>query len=230
MLARPVNDTLRILRTLLAPLEERRIVDIGCGRGDLLNALAERGAKVTGIDPDATALSVARRTAPGAILRQASAERLPFVDAAMHAALFVNSLHHVPIPDMSRALGEAARIVAPGGSVIVVEPLPEGTFFESMRPIEDETAIRLAAQEAIAAALRSGPLLLAEFQEYDRVEIYPSVSDFIDRVVAVDPARKERALHEREKVMRRFHTLAERVEGDYLLRQPLRLHHLKRPE
>jgi len=219
-----------MLRSILAPLEDRRIVDIGCGRGALLNALAERGAKVAGIDPDASALAEARKTAPGAILRQASAERLPFVDGAMHAALFVNSLHHVAVPDMGRALGEAARIVAPGGSVIVVEPLPEGTFFESMRPIEDETSIRMAAQEAIATALRNGPLLLAECHEYDRVEIYPSVSDFIDRVVAVDPARKDRALDAREKVMKRFHTLAERLKGDYLLRQPLRLHHLKLPE
>lgn len=229
MPTRPVNDTLRVIRTILAPLEERRIVEIGCGRGVLLNALAELGAKVAGIDPDQTALAEARRTAPTAILRQAAAESLPFVDGAMHAAIFVNSLHHVPVPGMAAALTEAARIVEPGGDVIVVEPLPEGTFFESMRPIEDETLIRLAAQEAIAAALRDGPLVLAQCSEYDRVEIYPTVSDFIDRVVAVDPTRKDRALEEREKVMKRFFILAEYVKGGYLLRQPLRLHHLKVP-
>lgn len=229
MPTRPVNDTLRVIRTILAPLEERRIVEIGCGRGALLNALAELGAKVAGIDPDQAALAEARRTAPTAILRQAGAESLPFVDGAMHAAIFVNSLHHVPVPGMAGALTEAARIVEPGGDVIVVEPLPEGTFFESMRPIEDETLIRLAAQEAIAAALRDGPLVLAQCSEYDRVEIYPTVSDFIDRVVAVDPTRKDRALEEREKVMKRFFILAEYVKGGYLLRQPLRLHHLKVP-
>ncbi|HEY5796747.1 MAG TPA: class I SAM-dependent methyltransferase [Bosea sp. (in: a-proteobacteria)] len=229
MAARPVNETLRVLRTILAPLQERRVVEIGCGRGALLNALAEHGAKVAGIDPDQAALAEARKTAPTAILRQAGAEDLPFVDAAMHAAIFVNSLHHVPVPAMPRALAEAARVVEPGGDVVVVEPLPEGTFFESMRPIEDETLIRLAAQEAIATALRDGPLVLAECSEYDRVEIYPTVSDFIDRVVAIDPSRKDKALEEREKVMRRFYILAEHVKGGYLLRQPLRLHHLKVP-
>lgn len=229
MTARPVNDTLRIIKTILAPLEDRRILEIGCGRGALLNALAELGAKVAGIDPDEAALAQARKTAPTAILRQAMAENLPFVDGAMHAAIFVNSLHHVPLPGMADALSEAARIVEPGGDVIVVEPLPQGTFFESMRPIEDETELRRAAQEAIAAALRDGPLLLAEFTEYDRVEIYPTVSNFIDRVVAVDPSRKDRALEQREKVMKRFYILAEYVPGGYLLRQPLRLHHLKVP-
>ena len=229
MATRPANDTLRVLRTILAPLEERRILEIGCGRGALLNALAELGAKVAGIDPDQAALAEARKTAPTAILRQAVAESLPFVDAAMHAAIFVNSLHHVPLEGMAAALAEAARVVEPGGDVIVIEPLPEGTFFESMRPIEDETQIRREAQKAIAAALHDGPLRLAEFTEYDRVEIYPTVTDFIDRVVAADPSRKDRALEEREKVMKRFYILAEYVKGGYLLRQPLRLHHLKVP-
>ena len=229
MPARPVNDTLRMIKAILAPLEERRIVEIGCGRGALLNALAELGAKVAGIDPDPTALAEARKTAPTAILRQAVAESLPFVDGAMHAAIFVNSLHHVPVSGMVDALTEAARIVEPGGDVIVVEPMPEGTFFESMRPIEDETLIRLAAQDAITGALRNGSLLLAACSEYDRVEIFPTVTDFIDRVVAVDPSRKDKALQEREKVMKRFYVLAEYVKGGYLLRQPLRLHHLKVP-
>lgn len=229
MTERPVNDTLRLIRAILAPLQERRIVEIGCGRGALLQALAEAGAKVAGIDPDPEALAEARKTAPTAILRQAAAERLPFTDAAVQAALFINSLHHVPENGMAGALTEAARIVAPGGDIIIVEPLPQGTFFESMRPIEDETLIRVAAQEAIAAVLREGPLQLLACTEYDRVEIYPTVSDFIDRIVAADPARKDRALEERERVMKRFFTLAEHVKGGYLLRQPLRLHHLRVP-
>jgi len=229
MAARPVNDTLTLVRSLLSPLEERRIIEIGCGRGALLAALAGSGAKVAGIDPDQAALAEARKAAPGAILHQAGAESLPFTDAAMHAAVFVNSLHHVPVPGMVGALKEAARVVEPGGDVIVVEPLPEGTFFESMRPVEDETLIRLAAQDAIADALRAGILLLSEVSEYDRVEIYPTVSDFIDRLVAVDPARRDRALEERDEVMKRFGHHAEAVQDGHLLRQPLRLHHLKVP-
>lgn len=226
---RPVNDTLRLIKAILAPLEERRIVEIGCGRGALLQALAEAGAKVAGIDPDPAALAEARRTAPTAILRQAGAERLPFTDGAVHAAVFVNSLHHVPVAGMAAALAEAARIVEPGGDIIVVEPLPEGTFFQSMRPIEDETEIRRDAQDAIKGAIKSGRLLLVAKSEYDRVEHYATVADFIDRIVAIDPARRDKALEERERVMKRFFTLAEYVKGGYRLRQPLRLHHLKAP-
>ena len=49
----PAGDTVEILGGLLAPLQGRRILDIGCGRGNLLQALAERGASVAGLDPDA---------------------------------------------------------------------------------------------------------------------------------------------------------------------------------
>ena len=47
---RPAGDTVTILETLLAPLQDRRILDIGCGRGKLLQALAERGAQVLDLE------------------------------------------------------------------------------------------------------------------------------------------------------------------------------------
>lgn len=227
MINRPVDDTLRVIKAILAPLEQRRIVEIGCGRGALLAGLAQAGARVAGIDPDADALAEARRTAPTAILRQAHAERLPFTDAAVNAALFVDSLHHVAVAGMAAALAEAARIVEPGSDLIVVEPLPEGTFFNSMRPIEDKTPIWAEAQDAIAAAIKGGRLLLVATSEYDRIQAYATVTDFIDHIVALDPARREKALEERERVMKRFFTLAEYVQGGYRLRQSMRLHHLK---
>ena len=146
---RPVDDTLRVIKAILAPLEQRRIVEIGCGRGALLAGLAEAGARVAGIDPDAEALAEGPPHGPDRDPAPSHAERLPFTDGAVNAALFVDSLHHVPIAGMAAALAEAVRIVEPGGDIIVVEPLPEGTFFNSMRSIEDETQLRLEAQYAI---------------------------------------------------------------------------------
>ena len=227
--SRPAGDTVDILETLLAPLQDRRILDIGCGRGHLLHALAERGARMAGVDPDEAALEAARNLVPGASLRKAEAEHLPWADASMHAAVFLNSLHHIPQPQMLQALDEAARVVGKGGSVVVVEPLSEGSFFEALRLIEDETEVRLAAQDAIVRAIRRGILSEVRRIEYDRAEVFADASAFMVRAVATDPARKARALAALKLLVTRFDVLSERAEAGHLLHQPLRLHHLKVP-
>lgn len=223
------GDTLGLITGILSPLTGRRILDIGCGGGHLLRALSGHGARLAGVDPDAAALEEARRLAPRAFVRQASAEKLPFADGVFEASIFLNSLHHVPVPAMSVALAEAARVVGKGGSVIVVEPLAEGNFFETLRPIEDETSVRLAAQQILARIVEAGVMLELQRVDYDRVESFSSVQAFIDRAVGVDPVRKEKALQEREKVMKRFDTLAVRDPKGYSLTQPMRLQHLQAP-
>ncbi|MGE7473485.1 class I SAM-dependent methyltransferase [Bosea sp. NPDC003192] len=226
---RPAGDTVDILEKLLAPLHGRRILDIGCGRGSLLRALAERGASVAGLDPDEVMLEVAQTLVPKAALKQGCAQLLPFGDASMHAAIFLNSLHHVPVPDMLQALEEAARVVGKGGSVIVVESLSEGSFFDTLRLIEDETEVRQAAQDAIVRARRRGIVGEARRIEYDRIESFPDAAAFMARAVAIDPSREQRALAAQGKLIARFEALSEHEKGGYVLHQPLRLHHLKVP-
>ena len=226
---RAAGNTIDILETLLAPLAGRRILDIGCGQGQLLQALAERGAHVAGVDPDKQAQEAAQRLVPKAMLKQAQARLLPWADGSMHAAVFLNSLHHIPVADMLPALEEAARVVGKGGHIVVVEPLSEGSFFDALRLIEDETAVREDAQNAIVRAIRLGILSEVRRMEYDRHELFPDAAAFIARAVATDPARQERALAAQGRLLARFEALSEHETGGYLLHQPLRLHHLKVP-
>lgn len=226
---RPAGDTVDILEKLLAPLQGRRILDIGCGRGNLLQALAERGASVSGLDPDEAMLEVAQALVPKAALKHGCAQLLPWGDGSVHAAIFLNSLHHVPIPDMLLALEEAARVVGKGGSVIVVESLSEGSFFDTLRLIEDETEVRQAAQDAIVRARRLGIVGEARRIEYDRIESFPDAAAFMARAVAIDPSREQRAQAAQGKLIARFEALSEHEKGGYVLHQPLRLHHLKAP-
>ncbi|MCJ2127215.1 class I SAM-dependent methyltransferase [Methylobacterium sp. J-077] len=219
-------DALTLIRDTFAPLSGKRILDIGCGPGTLAKRLAEDGATVTGIDPGAAALEKARAAVPSARFEAASAEALPFPDASFDGAVMLNALHHVPDPAV--ALAEAARILAPGGTLVVVEPLAEGSFFDALRPIEDETAVRAAAQDAIAAALGSGAFLCRQDVTVARRESFAALDAFLARVSAVDPTRAATIEARRPVVEVAFHKAAEReADGRYALVQPLRIHVLQ---
>ncbi|WP_457107194.1 class I SAM-dependent methyltransferase [Methylobacterium sp. P5_C11] len=219
-------DALTLIRESFAPLPGKRILDIGCGPGTLARRLVDEGAVVTGIDPGTAALAKARAAVPEARFEVAGGEALPFPDASFDGAVLLNALHHVPDP--AAALVEAARVLVPGGRLVVVEPLAAGTFFDALRPIEDETAIRAAAQDAIAAVLSGGALACCRDVTIERREQFGSLEAFFDRVSTVDPARVAIIRDRRPVAEAAFLRAAVRgADGRYGLVQPLRIHVLE---
>jgi ubiquinone/menaquinone biosynthesis C-methylase UbiE len=98
----------------------RRILDVGCGAGPLLAALREQGAIVTGVDPSAKMLDLARqRLGEGAALHQAGlgGGPLPFPDGAFDDAIVCLVLHY--LEDWKAPLADLRRVLAPGGRLIV---------------------------------------------------------------------------------------------------------------
>ena len=93
------------------------VLDLGCGGGFMAEALALRGASVTGVDPSDPALVAARRHAAKVALvidyRQGSGERVPVADGAMDVVVCVDVLEHVE--DLERVLDEVGRVLRPGG-------------------------------------------------------------------------------------------------------------------
>jgi len=92
-----------------------RLLDAGCGSGELLRLAADRGAVVAGCDPSPAMLAIAARTAPEADLRMAGIEALPWADGAFDAVTAVNALQFAD--DGTAALREVRRVLAPGGVV-----------------------------------------------------------------------------------------------------------------
>ncbi len=95
----------------------RDVLDLGCAGGFMAEAMAARGANVTGIDPAAGAVIAARQHAGDAGLRIAYdvgvGEALPYGDAAFDAVVCVDVLEHVT--DLNKVLAEVARVLRPGG-------------------------------------------------------------------------------------------------------------------
>lgn len=90
-----------------------RVLEVGCGRGDLARALARAGHSVTAIDPRAP-----ERAPEGPIFRRARIEELSDPGPFDHVVAIL-SLHHVE--DVGKALDKVAEVLRAGGTLVVVE-------------------------------------------------------------------------------------------------------------
>jgi SAM-dependent methyltransferase len=106
-----VDDELDLLESLV-PLVPARIVEPGCGAAQLARRLLQRypQAEVVGLEVDVRqhAKNLAS-PAPGLTFSQAGAQRIPWPDGALDGAMTLESLLHVPVDEMDRALAKTAR-------------------------------------------------------------------------------------------------------------------------
>ena len=229
MTAMPRRKHSAVMREAL-PLRGARTADVGCGDGALVRFMTREGARVIGVEPSEVQLSRARAAdaAGGERYVRGLAERLPLSDAAFDAVVFFNALHHVPVEAQAAALGEAARVVRPGGLVYVMEPIAAGPYFEMMRPVEDETFVRAKAYEALKQALR-GPV----FEETDEICYeapfrYRSFDGFRESFLAIDGRRKERVAAMETELRPAFDSAGEHRDDGIWFYQPSRLNLLRR--
>jgi|SRR5579859_973655 len=208
----------------LVPVAGQRIVDVGCGDGALVRALARRGADVTGVEIDARALAPAL-AAPAVAAeryREGRAEALPLADRSTDIVIFFNSLHHVPVAALDGALAEAARVLVDDGILFVLEPIAAGPYFELTRLVEDETFVRARAYEALAGAAAHG-LAATHEETYRNPLAFKDFSTFEARMIAVDPARSAIVAEHRSSLEAAFERSAEATADGFLFYQPTRI-------
>jgi ubiquinone/menaquinone biosynthesis C-methylase UbiE len=130
---RSVSPRLRRALALADPKPGQRVLDIACGRGEVVLQSALRGADALGIDYAAAALAVARASLDGATLREPQdvaaggrialarmdATRLALAPASFDAALMLDFVEHVYQADLDAAFCEVYRVLKPAGRLII---------------------------------------------------------------------------------------------------------------
>ena len=95
----------------------KSVLDLGCAGGFMAEAMTDKGARVTGIDPAVEAIGAARAhaAATGRDIRYdvGSGEKLPYQDAQFDIVVCVDVLEHVA--DLTLVIAETARVLKPGG-------------------------------------------------------------------------------------------------------------------
>ena len=206
--------------TRLVAIAGLNLIEAGCGAGDTARGLAERGATVLAVEPDAVQAEK-NRTAPstlGVTFVEAGAEALPAENASVDGVLFFRSLHHVPRELMNGALVEAARVLKPEGFLYVAEPGMAGSHFAMMRPFNDEFEVRTLAQQALAECAQPLCEHTARYVYMQRPR-HESFAAMVNKfsTLSYNPIRRE--LIEQAEVRKNFE--AGKTADGYVFEQPM---------
>ena len=137
---------------LLEPGPGVRVLDAGCGRGEVLLAAARRGASVAGIDYAEAAVELSRETlaeVAGADIRHGELTGLPWEQASFDRALLGDVIEHLDPEQAPVALAELRRVLRPGGRLIV-HTAPNRLFLSLGWPLA-RIAMRIAGRRQAAS-------------------------------------------------------------------------------
>lgn len=135
-----------------------RVLDVGCGPGGAVREAALSGAAVTGVDPAPLMLRLGRslsgkRSGPGMVFLQGTAEALPVPDQTVTVAWAISSAHHWA--DIPAGLRELYRVLEPGGRLIIAERLtrPGARGLAAHGFTETQAAEMAAAAQSVGFAV-----------------------------------------------------------------------------
>ncbi len=163
------------------------VLDVGIGTGLASLPLAQRGARVAGIDPSPGMLALARVRLPESELVVGRAEELPFAAGAFDAAIACEVFHWV---DQAAALAELSRVVRPGGTIAVWwSTLSSASGIAEMRKAAAADARLDPVPEALSGGFRG--FFAAPFAERTMRAVPAAVATTVDAWVGYERARVE---------------------------------------
>lgn len=177
-----------IYNRLLA-LDNKHILELGCGSAEITRNIATAGAgrKITALEVDeiAHAKNLQITDLPNVTFAIAGAQEIPLADASVDVVFMFKSLHHVPLDLMDQALREISRVLKPGGLAYISEPVFAGAFNEILRLFHDEQKVRAAAFNAVKKAVDTGLFNLVEETFFNAPMKFESFAAFENKVLKV---------------------------------------------
>jgi ubiquinone/menaquinone biosynthesis C-methylase UbiE len=160
---RPIHQEMIALAGLRDGL---RVLDVGCGTGNLLRSTGTRWPKVelSGMDPDPKALARARRKTLRAglevRLERGFAQEMPFPDDSFDRVFSSLMLHHLDTASKDALLAEVRRVLRPGGVLVLADVTVDGhghghgRMREHLRDNEGDAVTRRIAAAGFAVEPR----------------------------------------------------------------------------
>ena len=138
--------------------------DLGCGPcAHITQLLADAGLTATGIDISDVAIDLARQEHPALDLRVVDASALPFADQSFDGLVAVYLIHYLPQADWTALFAECARVLKPGGKLLIAakEGDGEGMIADPLGS-DIETFWSASSPEALEAAITAAGLQVVE--------------------------------------------------------------------
>lgn len=210
----------QVLTEVLGDVTGRRVLDVGCGAGQLVRWLRSQGAAVTGAECGVEMRRRAIEADPDHADDYVDAEGqdLPFDDHEFDVVVYSYSLHHVPMPEIRTALAEAHRVLRHDGLLVVVEPAIDPPQRAVAPEVVDETVERTVAQNALSEAHEIG-FEVVRRNEYVTESRFADFDSWVHDVVGIDPDRAAAMAHHHDHARQNFERLAERRDDGWVLRR-----------
>ncbi|MGB9094053.1 MAG: class I SAM-dependent methyltransferase [Gallionella sp.] len=226
--ARLVVNEGEILDQLLQ-LQGATVLELGCGKAEKTRIVAQRAASVLALEVDQKQLAknLAVNDLPNVRFAHGGAEEIPAPDANFDIVLMFKSLHHVPAEMMDRAFSEIRRVLKPGGTAYISEPVYAGEFNEVLKLFHDERAVREAAFAAEKRAVASGQLVLAGQKFFLQPMHFADFAQFEEQVLKVTHTEHRLSEETHEKVRARFNGYMTADGADFHM--PIRVDLLRKP-
>ena len=114
------------LYQLLEPINGGNYLDVGCGTGNYLKALSDKGLNFSGVDPSDIMLEKAKENNPNATILKAKAESLPFDDLHFDGGMGNFTLHHWD--NVQKGINEVYRVLKPNAKFVFFSFTPQQLY------------------------------------------------------------------------------------------------------